>query len=52
MEKTADGWKVYEISIDGMKLIENYRGTFAARVRDRGIDGLIKVLSDRNRQSD
>ena len=52
MEKTADGWKVYEISIDGMKLIQNYRGTFTARVRDRGLDGLIKVLADRNRQSD
>ena len=52
MEKTADGWKVYEISIDGMKLIQNYRGTFASRVRTGGVEGLIKVLSDRNRQSD
>jgi len=52
MEKTPDGWKVYEIDIDGMMLIENYRGTFAARVRDLGLDGLIRVLSERNRQSD
>jgi phospholipid transport system substrate-binding protein len=51
MEKTAAGWKVYEIRFDGVKLIENYRPTFAARVRDAGIDGLIKALSDKNRQS-
>ena len=51
MEKTAAGWKVYEIRFDGVKLIENYRSTFAARVRDVGIDGLIKALSDKNRQS-
>ena len=48
MEKTPAGWKVYEINIDGMNLIENYRPTFAARVRDLGFDGLIKALSDRN----
>jgi len=51
MEKTTTGWKVYEIHFDGVKLIENYRSTFAARVKDVGIDGLIKVLSDKNRQS-
>jgi phospholipid transport system substrate-binding protein len=51
MEKTAAGWKVYEICFDGVKLIENYRSTFAARVKAAGIDGLIKALSDKNRQS-
>ena len=51
MEKTASGWKVYEIRFDGVKLIQNYRSTFAARVQDVGIDGLIRALSDKNRQS-
>lgn len=51
MEKTAAGWKVYEISFDGVKLIENYRPAFAARVEAAGIDGLIKAISDKNRQS-
>src|SRR5687767_8353793 len=51
MEKTATGWKVYEIRFDGVKLIENYRSTFEARINDVGIDGLIKALSDKNRQS-
>jgi phospholipid transport system substrate-binding protein len=50
MEKTAAGWKVYEIRFDGVKLIENYRGTFGARISDVGIDGLIKALEDKNRQ--
>jgi hypothetical protein len=48
MEQTPAGWKVYEINIDGMNLIENYRPTFAAKVRDPGFEGLIKALSDRN----
>jgi phospholipid transport system substrate-binding protein len=51
MEKTAAGWKVYEIRFDGIRLIENYRSTFEARINDAGIDGLIKALSDKNRQS-
>jgi phospholipid transport system substrate-binding protein len=51
MAKTAAGWKVYEISVEGVKLIENYRSTFAARVNEGGVDGLIKALSDKNRES-
>jgi phospholipid transport system substrate-binding protein len=50
MEKTGSGWKVCEIRLDGVKLIQNYRSTFAARVQDVGLDGLIKALSDKNRQ--
>jgi phospholipid transport system substrate-binding protein len=49
MEKTAEGWKVYEIKIDGVNLIANYRQTFAAKVRDGGFDGLIKALAEKNR---
>lgn len=52
MEKLATGWKVYDIKIDGMSLITAYRGTFAGKVRDHGVHGLIMALSDRNRQSD
>ena len=50
MEKIAAGWKVYDIKIDGVSLITTYRETFASRVRDGGIEGLIKSLSDKNRQ--
>src|SRR4051812_33113446 len=41
MEKTASGWKVYDIKIEGMSLVTNYQSTFAGKVRDGGIDGLI-----------
>jgi phospholipid transport system substrate-binding protein len=50
MEKTPAGWKVYDIKIAGVSLVTTYRGTFAGKVRDGGIEGLIKSLSDKNRQ--
>ena len=51
MEKTPAGWKVYDIKIAGVSLVTTYRGTFASKVRDGGIEGLIKSLSDKNRQA-
>lgn len=50
MEKTPAGWKVYDIKIAGVSLVTTYRGTFASKVRDGGIEGLIKLLWDKNRQ--
>ncbi len=50
MEKTPAGWKVYDIHIAGISLVTTYRETFASRVRDGGIESLIKSLSDKNRQ--
>jgi phospholipid transport system substrate-binding protein len=52
MQKTASGWKVYDIKIDGISLITTYRESFAARVRIGGVEGLIKSLADKNRQRD
>jgi len=52
MEKSASGWKVYDIRIEGVSLITNYRETFAGRIRESGIDGLIKSLADKNRQGE
>jgi phospholipid transport system substrate-binding protein len=48
MEKTADGWKVYDVVVENLSLVTNYRGTFATEVNRSGIDGLIKVLEDKN----
>lgn len=48
MEKTASGWKVYDLSIEGVSLVTNYRGTFAEQVQKSGIDGLIKTLVENN----
>jgi phospholipid transport system substrate-binding protein len=51
MEMTPAGWKVYDIRVGGVSLVSTYRDTFADIVRDRGVDGLLKALSDKNRQS-
>jgi phospholipid transport system substrate-binding protein len=52
MEKTASGWKVYDVKISGASLAATYRDTFAEEVRNRGIEGLIELLSGKNRQND
>lgn len=52
MEKTAEGWKVYDIKIGGISLITTYRSTCAKAIRDGGVDGLIKSLSAKNQQVD
>lgn len=48
LEKTNDGWKVYDINIMGAWLIEAYRNQFTNQISQNGIDGLIKFLQDRN----
>ena len=49
MEKTANGWKVYDVMVGGVSLVANYRTEFANTVRASGIDGLIKDLHAKNR---
>lgn len=51
MEKLTAGWKVFDIKIDGISLITSYRETFSSKIRELGVDGLIKVLVDKNRQN-
>ncbi|TMS59301.1 ABC transporter substrate-binding protein [Imbroritus primus] len=50
LEKTAAGWKVYDINVLGAWLIEAYRSQFSQMISQQGIDGLLKFLQDRNRQ--
>jgi phospholipid transport system substrate-binding protein len=52
MEKTATGWKVYDVMVGGVSLVANYRTEFNNTVRESGIDGLIKNLSAKNRTLD
>ncbi len=52
MHKTAAGWKVFNITVEGVSLVENYRSTFNEQIRKSGIDGLIKTLSERNKAAD
>jgi len=49
MEKTASGWKVYDVMVGGVSLVANYRTEFNNLVREAGVDGLIKNLSAKNR---
>ncbi|MEO5691865.1 MAG: ABC transporter substrate-binding protein [Usitatibacter sp.] len=49
MEKSDAGWKVYDVTIDGVSLVTTYRGTFNDQIQKGGIDGLVKTLADRNR---
>ena len=52
MHDSPAGWKVFDVTIAGVSLVLNYRETFAAEVRSGGIDGLIKALSEKNRQNE
>jgi phospholipid transport system substrate-binding protein len=52
LEKTDAGWKIYDVNVLGVWLVENYRNTFATEVNQGGIDGLIKSLVERNRSSE
>jgi phospholipid transport system substrate-binding protein len=50
-EKGAGGWKVYDVAIDEVSLVTNYRGSFNAVVRKNGIDGLIASLASGARKA-
>jgi phospholipid transport system substrate-binding protein len=49
MEKTPDGWKAYDVIVAGVSLVTNYRDEFNDTIKSSGVDGLIKVLTDKNR---
>ncbi|QQB36202.1 ABC transporter substrate-binding protein [Achromobacter deleyi] len=48
LEKTPQGWKIYDMNVEGIWLIENYRNQFAQQINQNGIDGLIQALNQRN----
>jgi phospholipid transport system substrate-binding protein len=50
LEKTDAGWKICDVIILGVSLVENFRSSFAREIDQNGVDGLVKSLSDRNRQ--
>lgn len=49
LARQGETWKIYDINIAGVWLVETYRNQFAAEINARGIDGLITTLSERNR---
>ena len=48
LEKTPAGWKIYDVNVLGVWLVENYRSSFAQEIGSGGIDGLIAKLADMN----
>jgi phospholipid transport system substrate-binding protein len=49
LEKAGDGWKIYDVNVMGVWLVENYRNSFAQEIGANGIDGLIGKLAERNK---
>lgn len=52
LEKAGGTWKVYDIEVSGVSLVTNYRETFASAINKDGIDGLVKVLQDKNKSGE
>jgi phospholipid transport system substrate-binding protein len=48
MTKGPDGWKVYDVIVENLSLVTNYRSSFASEIQRSGIDGLIKALQAKN----
>jgi len=48
LERTDAGWMIYDLGVEGIWLIQNYRNQFAQQINSSGIDGLIQALSARN----
>ena len=49
MEKTATGWKIYDLNVLGVWLVQTYRTQFAQEISASGVDGLITSLVQRNK---
>lgn len=48
LAREDDTWKVYDIVIEAVSLVTNYRGQFSQEIRQNGLDSLIKKLADKN----
>ena len=51
MEKAATGWKIYDLNVLGIWLVETYRAQFAQEINASGIDGLVAKLAERNKNA-
>lgn len=49
LEKTPEGWKIYNLNVLGVWLVETYRSQFTQEINVKGLDGLIASLSERNK---
>ncbi|MES2353784.1 MAG: ABC transporter substrate-binding protein [Pseudomonadota bacterium] len=51
MGKTAEGWKVYDIAIEGVSLVMTYRTEFSEEIKRSGLNGLVAKLQEKNLQT-
>jgi phospholipid transport system substrate-binding protein len=51
LEKAGDSWKIYDVNVLGVWLVENYRNSFAQEIGANGIDGLIAKLAEKNKSA-
>ena len=49
MSRAGDGWKIFDVNVLGVWLVQTYRNQFAQEIANGGIDGLIKSLQDKNK---
>ena len=47
---TPSGWRVYDVTVENLSLVTNYRSSFQSEIGRSGIDGLIKTIEDKNRK--
>ena len=52
LAKKDDAWKVFDIVIEGVSLVTNYRSQFASEIKNNGIDSLISKLIEKNNKGD
>lgn len=51
LHSTSSGWKVYDVAVEGISLVTNYRSTFMSKVRQEGLDQLIYLLASNNKKA-
>ena len=52
LAKKDNVWKVFDIVIEGVSLVTNYRSQFASEIKNNGIDSLITKLAEKNNKGD
>jgi len=51
LDKQAEAWKIIDVNVGGLWLVQNYRSQFATEIGKGGIDGLINTLVERNKSA-
>lgn len=49
MHLTSNGWKIYDVSVEGVSMITTYKNNFATELQQKGIDGLIASIEEKNK---